>query len=229
VAKTPYQIQPSHGTRLPGTGVYSQSYVMRLKTVHGQGLDTVVLGTFPGVITPANPSISYRIEFEAYLRVTTGRKLTNRRFHSSPPNENMSVATPILAIPPVIPTQPFLPEITDMGRIWARRRSEYRRLVGRTISDSPAYYPFIIPATNYQATLCDLLSEIQRHLLETTIDGGVTWSLWTRAQVLNFLNERISRFFLETGALQTSSAISASVGVDTYSFPSDLIDTRRIT
>ena len=85
-----------------------------------------------------------------------------------------------------------------------------------------------VPASAYQFDSCQLLSEIQAHLLETTIDGGLTWSLWTAEEVLGYFNERVSRFLLETGLLRTRANISLVVGQALYDLPSDLISLRRL-
>lgn len=74
-----------------------------------------------------------------------------------------------------------------------------------------------------------ILSEIQRHLLETTIDLGVTWSsLWTSAEVLNYLNNRISRFMRETHIITVLDTTIASAGVPLVALPVDLIAVKYV-
>lgn len=87
-----------------------------------------------------------------------------------------------------------------------------------------------IPAGTYSKMSCDLLSEIQRHFLEPVIDGGNTWSLWTVNEVVRFLNERLARFLIETGIIQTMAVLNLTPAPDNvYRFPSDLQLVRRLS
>jgi hypothetical protein len=83
------------------------------------------------------------------------------------------------------------------------------------------------PATDYQVLLCDLLSEIQYHLLENTIDGGQTWSLWSFLEVLGSLDQRMSRFNELTSIIQDRTSISFEVGAREGDIPSDVMKIRR--
>lgn len=85
------------------------------------------------------------------------------------------------------------------------------------------------PATEYSATVCGMFGEIQRHLLETTIDDGATWSLWTLSEVVGIFNERVRRFVMETSILQKRATLSISSGTTELSLPEDLIDLRRVS
>lgn len=77
-------------------------------------------------------------------------------------------------------------------------------------------------------TVGGLLSAIQRIVLENTIDGGLTWgSLWTAAEVHNYLNQRISRFRLETELVQTVTVLGPDAN-QTIDLPSDLITLKRV-
>lgn len=77
-------------------------------------------------------------------------------------------------------------------------------------------------------TLGGLLSAVQRIVLENTIDGGLTWgSLWTAAEVHNYLNQRISRFLLETEMVQTITVLGPT-SAQTIDLPVDLIVLKRI-
>lgn len=96
--------------------------------------------------------------------------------------------------------------------------------------NSFSMFPAVVPATSYSTISCDLLSEIQRHMLEPTIDGGLTWSdLWTKSEIQKFLNNRISRFFLETGVIQEPFSVGISPGISEYNYPPDLIQAKRLT
>ena len=83
--------------------------------------------------------------------------------------------------------------------------------------------------TTYSINSCSLLSEIQRHMLESTIDGGITWELWDQAEILGYLNQRLNRFILESGLTRKSTAISVGAGDEEADMPSDLIDIRRLS
>lgn len=88
--------------------------------------------------------------------------------------------------------------------------------------------PAIINSIVYSTLTCHLLSEIQRHLLEPTIDGGVTWTIATQAEVEDLLNQRIARFQLETGLLETSETWSSTTD-SVFDLASNLIDITRVT
>ena len=55
------------------------------------------------------------------------------------------------------------------------------------------------------------LEEIQRHMLEPVGDGGRTWydPFWTRDEVLDWLENRVNRFLLETGARREQEVLPA--------------------
>ncbi len=58
------------------------------------------------------------------------------------------------------------------------------------------------------------LSEIQAAMLEPTVDGGVTWtsSMWTAAEVLQYVNQRQDRFLKESGLLTAWTTFAVSAG-----------------
>lgn len=109
-----------------------------------------------------------------------------------------------------------------------------RRRDGFVGADRATMEAFSLPTAlvapiTYQVTTRELLEEIQRHMLEPIIDGGVTWSVWTFAQVINYLNERLSRFELETGLIKSVVAIPVISGDSTIDLPSNLVDLYRLT
>lgn len=106
------------------------------------------------------------------------------------------------------------------------RRTKAWYAAGTATASAPGYSSEFTPASTYSDYSCRLLSEIQRHMLESTIDGGLTWSLWTQTEVLSYLNQRIVRFIMETGMLQTRTTVAATeAAVD---LPGDKIDLRRV-
>lgn len=141
---------------------------------------------------------------------------------------NQGMSTPIFDAPP--DTTPFLaPEVYEIpSTAYASRRRKAWWLAGVATTSAPGYSSEFTPAADYTDMSCRLLSEIQRHMLEATIDGGITWSLWTQEEVLGYLNQRLVRFVMETGLLQFRTTIASSSGVDTVPLPSDKIEIRRV-
>lgn len=110
-----------------------------------------------------------------------------------------------------------------LGKVEARLLSRKRRWL-----DGATRAITIIGGT-FSGTSCGLLEEIQRHMLESTVDGGNTWELWEESEVLNYFNDRQARFLLEAGLVQTRTTISATAGQSDYALPSDLIDIKRVS
>lgn len=111
----------------------------------------------------------------------------------------------------------------------AKRLTLRRWWAARGTDDAPGYWGAFIPAGSYQTEVCQLLDEIQRHLLEDP-NGGQTWSsgLWTQDEVLALLNERIANFMVETGIIQQRVTIPIVVGQGAYNLPTDWIEIRRV-
>ena len=143
---------------------------------------------------------------------------------------NAGMTLPIMALPPatdpVIPIQKFW-EI-PIQRLTMRRRWQVVAAL-RTVPDAPGYSPMFIPAVTYNVTACKLLEEIQFHLLETP-DDGVTWGsgIWTQAEVVGLINERVSRWLVETGVIQTRITIAVAAGTVGVDLPTDWIEIRRV-
>lgn len=84
-----------------------------------------------------------------------------------------------------------------------------------------------LPATTYADNTCRMFSEVQRHFLETTIDSGVTWSLWTAEEVRRLYDLRLSRFLLETELIRVRRSVTVSPNTASYDLPSDTISICR--
>lgn len=112
--------------------------------------------------------------------------------------------------------------------ILARRKAALS-VAANARQDAPGAWIEIIPASEYTFPVCQLLSEIQEHLLED-VNGGASFSsgIWTVAEVLAYLNHRISRFLLETGIMQVRTTQAAAAATEFYDLPTDLIDLRRV-
>lgn len=87
--------------------------------------------------------------------------------------------------------------------------------------------PVVIPGEPY--TDQALLQQIQYTVIEPP-DGGVTWpsGLWTREEVLNYLNQRQNRFLKETHLQFGIALIQGVVGTIYYDLPWDWIATVRV-
>lgn len=140
----------------------------------------------------------------------------------------LGLSFPVFTAPP--DTQPL-----TMGRIfetpefaYTKRRIDNWKLSGRATADAPGYWNEFIPASLYTDISCRVMSEIQRHMLEGTIDNGFTWSLWTQTEVLGFFNQRFAEFLVETGVILTHSTQAVSAGAISVDLPMDLMDTRRV-
>lgn len=70
--------------------------------------------------------------------------------------------------------------------------------------------------TVWAVRIQDLLSEIQYHLLEPTIDGGVSWQFWTATEVRSYLADRVARWFMETCLIRrrTVSSVTTLASMD---------------
>lgn len=112
---------------------------------------------------------------------------------------------------------------------YAKRSQEAWRTAANSRADSPGSWIFLLPATEYTVPVCELLSEIQAHLLED-VNGGAFFSsgLWTVQEVLAYLNNRISRFLMETGVIQIRTTQAAPAADSFYNLPENLIDLRRV-
>jgi len=74
-----------------------------------------------------------------------------------------------------------------------------------------------------------LMSEIQAALLEPTIDGGVTWTstMWTQAEVLQYINQRQDRFLKESQLLISWAQIAVTAAQLRPALPVDWVATVR--
>ena len=109
------------------------------------------------------------------------------------------------------------------------RRRARQQITGTWATEYNASRFAFLPATSYADDTCRLFSEIQRHFLENTIDEGLTWSLWSLAEVTRLYNLRLSRFLLETELIRERRQITVNDAQATYSLPSDAISVCRVS
>ncbi len=108
---------------------------------------------------------------------------------------------------------------------FAWRRRQKAGLALRTFQESPGRAPQYLPATSYASDSCKLLEEIQAHLLIEP-DLGLTWDLWSEAEVLGYLNQRVGRFLVETGLVRKRDTSTTTSAVP--DLPVDVLELRRV-
>lgn len=118
-----------------------------------------------------------------------------------------------------MPTE--LPEAVKWKkRIWARRIVQERAF--------PAFIQPRLPALTYSRTLCQVLREIQRHLLEPfpeLLSEG--WQLWTKSEATDAFNRRLVKFLEDTGLTRERRTISVLSGQSEVDLPADTLSLRR--
>jgi hypothetical protein len=90
--------------------------------------------------------------------------------------------------------------------------------------------PALVPlnATSFPDNVCRLMSEIQFLMLEHTIDLGMTWQLWTEAEIRQAISNRLKRFLADTGFVRERRTLAGVSGVSTYDLTQDIIQIRRV-
>lgn len=74
----------------------------------------------------------------------------------------------------------------------------------------------------------EVLSQIQRHLIEP-VNGGTAWStLWTPEEVLNYANQRQQKFLKETHAEVGIAEVAENAGFQEVTLPDDWLATLAV-
>ncbi len=108
--------------------------------------------------------------------------------------------------------------------VWQKRRKT-------RVAATPATWTWgarmaaYLPATTYPDTSCRIYSEIQRHMLESPINTGLTWSLWTTVEVENYLTQRVARFLVDSGLIRERRDVT--VTSKEVTLPEDSLDVMR--
>lgn len=89
-------------------------------------------------------------------------------------------------------------------------------------------FPAPMGQLTYADTVCRVLEEIQRHMLEPVIDDGQTWDLWTEDEVRGCINDRVCSFLLETGLTQERINMAVTAGTARPDLSQDIIEIRRV-
>lgn len=154
------------------------------------------------------------------------RALINKGIIVVSSTHGLGIPEPILSLPPDDTCMVPISRLTDGPMAnwkWKRNRTQY--LAATATKESPGYWAELIPATQYTMYSCALLEEIQMHMLESVIDDGTTWSLWTNTEVIEYLNQRIAKFLVATGLIREKVSITGSDAI--VPLPADLIEIRR--
>lgn len=114
------------------------------------------------------------------------------------------------------------------GAAWNKLRNLRRLAAGAATLPASGYWGERVPAGTYTTSSCAMLEEIQRHMLEPTIDGGISWSLWTQTEVLQYVNQRIAQFLSATSILTEQTTIAVGGGSANATLPSTVLEVRRV-
>jgi hypothetical protein len=113
--------------------------------------------------------------------------------------------------------------------VWNARDLLQRKFQATTTQDGLRWmHPSLMPVAVYGDDVCRVLSEVQRHLLEPIIDGGVSWQLWTQTEVEQALLLRLNRFLLETGIVRKEATYTAGAFDGTTTVDQDVLEIRRV-
>lgn len=76
----------------------------------------------------------------------------------------------------------------------------------------------------------DLLSDLQRILLEPIVDGGDSWAseVWTRDEVLDVLNDAMRRLVRDTHLVVLRTEITVLAGATSVTLPADWLATAAV-
>jgi hypothetical protein len=88
-------------------------------------------------------------------------------------------------------------------RAWAPHL-ERTRLARHRITESTNKIQNFYSQIEWGEPLWAIMDEIQRHLLEPVINGGLFWydNLWTAPEVFEYCENRVNQFLLQTGCLR---------------------------
>jgi len=199
------------------------------------------MGSPVGTILPSPPALTVGVDVPFYWQNITAREHTpqtgyhwTRKWHGAihPLDHELHVSAIYLDKDTTPPDTTFLFfscnssfDLVALQNLARRRRAQWIA-AGLAQENVRGIYVDFINGSQFATDSCTLLEEIQRHLLEPVIDQGRTWSLWTQAEVLGFLNMRLQRFALETGLIRKQAQVTAGSG--NISYPSDLLEERRL-
>src|SRR5688572_13335380 len=163
------------------TGSYPRARPSTYEQLIGQSGQSVPLPIL-GVV--AVEGVDYPFRSRLYADNLQGhyrRGWVERRMAAQPAVPSV----PLVLIAPVDTTPLFVGKHFEVPISWRFKVRRHKNLVANTpaSSDWGARMAAYLPATVYPDTACRIYSEIQRHMLEPVVDGGLTWTVWTTAEV----------------------------------------------
>lgn len=232
-----FRVQTFYHQSTPGAAIEADSYITGgADPLQGQKAETngpfksfalTYDGSAPGVDSPFTYSL---FSMEDHSPQAAWRKRRHQQsIRASRASEGIFIGLGIESAP--ADTTPLLNAhvlAEYPATNYAGRRKRHILLAGLARDAVKGVDPNLLPATSYLGDTCQLLGEIQAHMLEATIDGGLSWSLWTAEEVRSFLNERLSRFLDETHLIEADRVIPTLAGTYMYDLPGDLIAIERI-
>lgn len=234
----PYSVQSTVSNSTAGASTELDYYIVKKidSSTQFRGEDNGILRPFALTYDAARPGVDFPFSmWQSYdLLAHTPQSAWKKRKSQKAgvamrAGEGMGIGTAIMSIPPdftpVINSKFIFADLTALFKKWRNKKTNNLRT---TYGDNKGVFPAFLNTTTYNGNVCTILDEIQAHMLEPTIDQGNTWTLWTRAEVLGFLNERLSNFLKETEIIQTSATIAVTPNVPSYALPSDLISLKRV-
>ncbi|MEE8469022.1 MAG: hypothetical protein V3T22_11225 [Planctomycetota bacterium] len=111
----------------------------------------------------------------------------------------------------------FPPEAKQqVGYAHARRAKQWAphlgwpRMASHRIEKSKNDIQSFYAQTSWGEPLWAIMDEIQRHMLEPFINGGLFWydDLWTSAEVFKYCENRVNQFLLQTGCQRDTATVS---------------------
>lgn len=212
-------------------GIFVQTYVVRgntsLNQIQGEFIQPTIACQLE---TSPVPGTDIGFTYRDYCDDNLGRILYRRRkiqsYLADTALDHLSLATCVLDSDPDSTSATIGNSQLTLLENFARKRRKGLELASEA-NFGLGYFTPLIPADSYTVNSCDLLAEIQRHMLEPIVDGGLSWTVWTKEQVQGFLNERINRFLLETGLIRTQDTLTATTPGSVYDLPGDIIDAPR--
>lgn len=205
---SPARLAATNGFIISQTGSQPYNYRSAYDQVGWQSWEKVPL-TISSVVAVEGVDYPFRSRiFVDNAQRNHAKRWADRQRTAQPP----VLPLPLVLIAPVDTTPLFTgkrDETPDAWRVWQRRKR------GLVASIPPSFQwgsrlDAYLPATVYPDTACRIYSEIQRHLLESPINAGVSWSLWTDAEVMNYLTQRTARFLTDSGLIRERRSVAVS-------------------
>lgn len=221
---SPARLAATNGFIISQTGSQPYPYRSAADQIGTQPWEKVPL-TIMGVVAVEGVDYPFRSRIWVDNAQRNHRKRWLDRARAAQPQV---LPIPLVLIAPIDDTPRFVGKVDETPMAWWARERRRRALVAAT----PATWTWgarmaaYLPATVYPDTSCRIYSEIQRHLIESPIDEGLTWTLWTAEEVANYLTQRTARFMVDSGLVRERREVP---GVTTreVALPTDTLEVLR--